>query len=211
MMNSSTNPYPRFEFGTNFGQKSKSTLSAPIVKHSYKPQEVEEIRAKAFEEGRQMAEAGLMQIQIRAIEALASAAHDSLSQFEAQLEDSRQNSLRLCVAMARKLAAGALDHAPSLPLEQAIRALSHELKRQNSLWIAHQGLAGETISEIEQNLREKGFEGSIQWLERPHEPRAWFEIEWGEGRASFDPNLIVDEIMSALSLPLPNPLPAHRK
>jgi hypothetical protein len=208
MMNSSTNAYPRFEFGQNFGPKTKSGIISAPVKHSYKPNEVEEIRAKAFEEGQRLAEEGLIQVQTRALENLTMAAYESLKQLETELEDNRQNSLRLCVAVAQKLAGGALDQAPSLPLEAAMRLLSLELKRQTSLWIAHQGLAEEAIVKIEQDLRDKGFEGTIQWILRPNEPKAWFEIEWGEGRASFDPEHIASEILNALSLTptKPNPL-----
>jgi flagellar assembly protein FliH len=200
MMNSSTNPYPRFEFGQNFGVKPKSGIVSAPVKHSYKPQEVEEIRIKAFEDGLNRAEESLVKAQSLALDSLTMAVHESLRQLDSLLEENRQNSLKLCLAMARKLAGTTLERDPNLPLEEALASLSLELKRQPNLWIAHQGISDEAQMNIKQNLRDKGFKGAIHWQLRPHEPKAWFEIEWGEGRARFDPERIIDEIVKALGL-----------
>ena len=96
--------------------------------------------------------------------------------------------LELPMATARAIAGAALDQFPDAPATAALLALAREVEAAPRLVVrAQPDLVERTQAALDQAAQACGFPGQIHCKADPALPRAAFVLDWGEGRAAFDP------------------------
>ena len=94
----------------------------------------------------------------------------------------------LALACGRAIADAALDQFPQAPAQAALVALAREVEASPKLTVrvaAH--LVERTQAALEQTAQAIGFPGQILARADAHLPAAAFLLDWGDGRAAFDP------------------------
>jgi flagellar assembly protein FliH len=183
-----TAPHRRFAFDTVFDHAGDVTYAAPRPKTSFKPEEVEAVRAAAYAEGEQSAVARAEAEMARALVGIRDAARDALGALAAAAHEHRVGAADLALAAARKIADAALDEFPEAPANAALVALTRELEQQPRLIVRARP---ELCERLQKSLSEVadaiGFSGQILAKPDPALPAAAFVFDWGDGKASFDP------------------------
>ncbi|HTI66842.1 MAG TPA: flagellar assembly protein FliH [Caulobacteraceae bacterium] len=172
-------------------------------KRSYTPDEVEAVRAEAYAEGQTSAVARAEAEAARALHDAAAAARVALTTLAEIAHEHRSGSARLALAAAHKIADAALDRFPEAPAAAAIEALSREIEACPRLLVT---AAPSDAPRLEKALEEAavraGFPGRIVLKAEPGCTRAAFLFDWGEGRASFDPEAAASRVEAALEAAL---------
>jgi len=164
-------------------------------KRSYTPDEVEAVRAEAYAEGQTSAVARAEAEAARALHDAAAAARVALTTLAEIAHEHRSGSARLALAAAHKIA--------DAPAAAAIEALSREIEACPRLLVT---AAPSDAPRLEKALEEAavraGFPGRIVLKAEPGCTRAAFLFDWGEGRASFDPEAAASRVEAALEAAL---------
>ena len=193
-MNSSTKAYQKFDFGTTFGGDGRVVAQAARPKRSFTPEEVEDIRAAAYREGQNDAEARAQMAQAQAVQALADAAQAGLSHVQEAIFAHKQASIALCLKVAEKIAAEALNAFPQAPLMAAMEALEQEITNSPRLVLFSNNPDEALKTAANEAALLAGFNGQISFRNQPSYPAGAFEIAWHEGRAEFNPAHIFETI-----------------
>jgi flagellar assembly protein FliH len=183
-----TTPYKKFDFGAVFDAAGDIAYAPPVQKRSFSPAEVEQIRAASFAEGERSATALAEAAKAAALAEIAAAARAALGALAKAAHGHRVGASELALATARVIAGAALDRFPEAPAAAALLALAREVEATPRL-IAR--AAPDLVEPIQIALDETaqacGFPGQIIVKADPALPRAAFVLDWGDGRASFDP------------------------
>jgi flagellar assembly protein FliH len=192
-------PHIKFGFDTVFDSDGEVSSGPPVVKRVYLPAEVEEIRARAYAEGERAADA-------RGVSALAeisrscAAAMGSLARVA---HDHREASAGLALAVGRKIADSALDRFPEAPIAAAMAELVREIESRPVLKVqVATGLVEPVEAVLRATAEAMGYPGSIMVTADTSLPRAAFAFDWGEGRATFDPQASAERVAAALETAL---------
>jgi flagellar assembly protein FliH len=123
-----------------------------------------------------------------ALGALAQVAHDH-----------RQNAAGLALAAARKIADSALERFPEAPVAAAMTELAREIEAAPRLLARVSPELVEPVqAALERAAQACGFPGAIVATATPEMPPAAFLLDWGEGRASFDPQAAAARVAAAV-------------
>ena len=199
---SSSAPRP-FAFDTVFDDSGSIAWQPPVRRKHYSAEEVEAARAAGFAEGERSA---IAQAEARAADALADiarAARSALGALQGIAHEHRVGSAQLALASARRIADAALDRFPEAPAAAALEALVREIEAQPRLMVR---VAPDLLERIQDALNHTaeaiGFEGQILTRAESALPAAAFVLDWGDGKAVFDPQDAATRVAAALEAAL---------
>lgn len=192
-----------FAFDTVFDEAGAVAYQAPPRKRLFTSDEVEQIRAAAFAEGERSAVA---QAEAQAADALADiarGARSALTALAAVAHEHRTGSAELALAAARRIADAALSRFPDAPVSAALEALAREIEAQPRLVVrVAAGLEGRVQDALDQTAAAIGFPGRITARADAALPPAAFVLDWGDGKAAFDPLAAAERVAVALDAAL---------
>ena len=190
--------HKKFEFGTVFGGDGRVLAEQKREKKFFTPEEVEAIRAKAYQDGETNAIARAQAAQAAAVQALADAAQTGLGLMADTIHRHKEASVQLALVCAQKIAAEALERFPDAPLRAALDALGQEIETATRL-VLYARDPDEALQTVATEAAIfAGFPGAIQFRERPTSPAGAFEVVWNEGRAEFDPQAVFEVLRTQL-------------
>lgn len=199
---SSSAPRP-FGFDTVFDDAGSIAWQAPVRRKHYSAEEVEAARAEGFAQGERSAVA---EAEGRAADALADIARASraaLSALQGVAHEHRVGSAQLALAAARRIADAALDRFPEAPAAAALEALAREIEAQPRLMVrVAPDLQDRIQGALDHTAEAVGFEGQILTRAEPGLPLAAFVLDWGDGKAAFDPEDAAARVAAALEAAL---------
>jgi flagellar assembly protein FliH len=194
-----TTPHQRFGFDTEFDSQGGIAYAPPAVKRSFRPDEVELIRASAFAEGERSAMVRAEEAAAAALVDIANTSRSALGYLAALAHDHRVACAELALAAARVISGAALDGLPHAPAAAALTALAHEIEATPRLIVrAAPDLVARFQGALDESAHACGFPGQIVVKADPELPMAAFVFDWGDGRASFDPVQAAERVADAL-------------
>lgn len=183
-----TTPHKKFGFDTVFDQAGGIAYAPPTPKRVFTAGEVEQVRAAAHAEGERSAVARAEQAQAAALAEIAGAARAALGALAEAAHRHRVGTSELALAAAKVIAGAALDQFPEAPVAAALQTLAREVEAAPRLMTrAAPELVERTQQALDQAAQACGFPGQIIVKADPALPRAAFVLDWGDGRAGFDP------------------------
>lgn len=190
-----------FAFDTEFDASGVVVTPSAFrpVKRSYTLVEVDALIAQARIEAREQALAESANVQAMALSAIALALDAAIPALTQVAHAHREQSAELALSAARVVVASALDRFPAAPLQAALEALGQEVDASPRLVIRTGDLDAATHARIEQLCTDAGFSGVVAFRNEPAMPAAAFQLEWADGRASFDPAEAFARIGEALN------------
>lgn len=189
----------RFGFDTVFDADGGIASAPPPRRQTLTNEEVEAIRQAAYAEGERSALARSEAAVAAAVRDAADSARIGLAVLAQAAHDHRVGSAELAMTAARKMAGAALALFPEAAPAAALEAMIREIEANPRLIIRtgaqHQARVQEAL---EQAAQRAGFTGQISALADPTLPEAAFILDWGDGRASYDPHAAAARIETAL-------------
>lgn len=195
--------HQKFGFDTVFDDAG-GVASEPVrVKRTYTPEEVHLEKARAYAEGERSVVA-------RAEQAMAAQLADIATQVKAAMpaltnlvHEHRIASAELALACGKAIAGAALAQFPEAPVTAALESLAREIEAEPRLIVRVNGdLAARTQTALDGVANTLGFPGQILVKDEPRMPPAGFVLDWGDGRAAFDPSEAATRVEAALSTAL---------
>jgi flagellar assembly protein FliH len=191
----------RFTFDTVFD--GEQTIAPVRAKRSFTLEEVEAIRAETFAAGERSAVAEAERAAAAALGEVVALVRHGLSALTGVAHEHRAGSAELAMCAARKIADAALDAFPHAPVEAAVVALAREVDAVPRLVVR---CAAADPARLEANLARAaeaaGYPGQVAMKIEPAMPPAAFVLDWGDGRAAFDPDAAAMRIQAALTAAL---------
>lgn len=195
--------HQKFAFDTVFDDAGAVAFAPLRAKRSYSPEEVEQIRRDAFAEGERSAVAVAQAQVAAALSQIATDAQGALGALTRVAHDHRVHAAELSLAAARKIADSALDRFPQAPVAAAMVELAREIEAQPRLMVRVAPDVVEAVqAELDAVAQAIGFAGQIIARAEPGMPAAAFHLDWGEGRAAFDPAAAALRVAEALDTAL---------
>ncbi|HZW15349.1 MAG TPA: flagellar assembly protein FliH [Brevundimonas sp.] len=189
----------KFGFDTVFDDAGRVIASAPRPKRMFTADEVEAAKAAAFAEGQRSVVAVAESEAAAALAQIAQHARAALSALAKVAHDHRVSSADLARAVARKVADSALERFPEAPIAAAMTELAREIEAAPKLMVrVAPDLLEKVQAELERTAQAIGFSGAIVAHAEASLPPAAFQLDWGEGRAAFDPEAAAARIAAAL-------------
>ena len=194
-----TSPHQKFNFDTVFEAGSGAVIAAPRPKRAFTVDEVEQARAEAFAEGERSAVVRAEQAAAAALAEIAQAATLALGALARLVQDHRGISAELALATGRAVAGAALERFPEAPAIAALAAMAREMETTPRLAVRTSlDLVERLQAALETTAQACGYAGQIVVRGDPALPAAAFVLDWGDGRASFDPVVAAERVAEAL-------------
>lgn len=194
-----TTPHQKFGFDTEFNGDGGIAYAPPAVKRVYVPDEVEQIRIRAFSEGERSGVVRAEQAVAAALAEIAEASRTGLGRMAQLTHEHRTACADLAMAAARVIAGAALDGLPQAPAAAALEALAHEIESTPRLIVrTAPDLVVRLQSTLDETAQACGFPGQVVVKADPSLATAAFVFDWGDGRASFDPTQAAERVADAL-------------
>ena len=194
-----TTPHQKFGFDTEFNGEGGIAYAPPVPKRVYVPDEVEQIRMRAYAEGERSALARAEEAVAAALAEIAEASRSALGRMAHLAHEHRTACAELALAAARVIAGAALDGLPQAPAAAALEALAHEIEATPRLIVrAAPDLVARLQTALDHTAQSCGFPGQIVVKPDPSLAMAAFVFDWGDGRASFDPAQAAERVADAL-------------
>jgi flagellar assembly protein FliH len=191
--------HPKFAFDTVFDDSGDIASSPVKLKRTYTPEEVQAERSQAFAEGERSVVARAEQAAAAALAEIAVHAKAALPALTNLVHEHRSSSAELALACAKAIAGAALDQFPSAPVTAALEGLAREIEAQPRLIVrVNADLAERTQAALEGVAQSLGYPGQILVKDEPRLAPAAFVLDWGDGRAAFDPAEAADRVETAL-------------
>lgn len=195
--------HTRFGFDTVFDDAGAVAFQPPPRRRVWTAEEIEQIRATAFAEGERSAVARAEAAAADALADVARAARAALSALAGVAHEHRVGSAELALAAARRIADAALERFPEAPVAAALQALAREIEAQPRLIVrVADGLEARSQATLNQTAEAIGFPGQILVRTDPAAPPAGFVLDWGDGKAAFDPAAAAERVAAALEAAL---------
>ena len=190
--------HKRFTFDTVFDDRGGMTAPAR-VKKNFTLEELEEAKAEAYAAGEQSAVAQAEREAAMALNTVGQAIHSAFSMLAAVAHEHREGSAMLALACGRAIADAALDQFPEAPTQAALVALAREVEASPKLTVrVASHLVERTQAALETTAHAIGFPGQILARADANLPAAAFLLDWGDGRAAFDPTDAAARVTQAL-------------
>lgn len=199
-----TSPTPiRFGFDTVFDDGGSVAFQPTPRKRSWSAEEVEQIRVAAHAEGERSAVAQAEAQMADALSDIARASQAALSALAGVAHEHRVGAAGLALAAARSIADAALTRFPDAPVAAALESLAREVEAQPRLTVrVAAGLEARVQASLDQTAEAIGFTGQIIARADAALPAAAFVLDWGDGKAAFDPLAAADRVAAALDAAL---------
>ena len=173
--------------------------TAAKAKRSFTPEEVEAIKAEAFERGRGSLEAIAAQSQSMALSQIAEAAMTALNALDQMAAEARAEALSTGMLAARRIAEAALSRYPLDTLEETIAHCLAQAANEPRVVIRIGGDVADALkARIDALAQSIGFSGRIIVTADPHLSRADCRLEWSDGGAERDAASIAERIEAVL-------------
>jgi flagellar assembly protein FliH len=193
----------KFSFDTVFDGVGDVSVTAVRAKRHYTAEEVEKIREEAFAAGEASTTAMAEVEAAHALTEIAQACSRALGALAHAAHEHRTSSANLALAVGRKIADAALERFPDAPIDAALKELARELEAAPRLMVRVAPHLVERLQAVlEETAQACGFAGAIQVKGDTTLPLAAFVLDWGDGRASFDPEQAAERVAAALSTAL---------
>lgn len=193
----------RFSFDTVFDDAGGIASAPAPRKRLFTPEEVEQIRAAAYAEGERSAVARAEAAAADALANVATAARAALSALTVVAHAHRSGSAELALVAARKIADASLELFPDAPVAAALEALAREVEAQPRLMVRVAPNMEERVQAALQHTADAiGYPGQIVARADPGMPPAAFVLDWGDGKAAFDPEAAAARVGEALDAAL---------
>jgi flagellar assembly protein FliH len=194
-----TTPHRKFTFDTVFNSAGGIGSEPPQVKRVFLPDEVEKIRRDAHAEGERSAMVRHEQAQTAALNEIAGAVKQAFGALTQVAHGHRAASAELALAAARAIAGAALDLFPEAPASAALQSLSREVEATPRLTVrTAPDMVGRIQTALDRVAQALGLQGQIVARGEPGLPPAAFVLDWGDGKASYDPNEASQRVAAAL-------------
>ena len=191
-----------FTFDTVFDDAGL-VVSAPRPKRAITPEELDAARAAAHAEGERSDLARSQAAAAAALGEIARLLRAALPSLATVAHDHRVASADLALAAGRAIAGAALDQCPAAPAEAALIALAREIESSPRLLVTAPAAQVEALRPaLEQVAAEVGFAGAVVVKADAKLPACAFAFDWGDGRASFDPQGASARVGEALATAL---------
>lgn len=202
-MTASSSQPRKFTFDTVFDGDRVIARAAAPTRRSFTADEMEAARAAAYAEGQRAVVAGAEAAAAAALGEAAGAIRAAMGALTRIVHEHRTASAELALAAARKIADAALDRFPEEPALAALDALGREIEVQPRLVVRCAPAGADRLAAaLDQAADAAGYPGQLVVKADPALPRAAFQFDWGDGRASFDPAAAAARIAEALELAL---------
>ena len=202
----------KFTFDVEFRPQGDLVSNAARArqKKSYTTEEIDQLSARAREQG-------LKSGQVRAAEALAAETEKLAALVRAMLQASvkvtdevRQEASMLALAAARKLAAAAIDQLPAADVELALRGALHQAIGEPRVVLnTSQRVADVLGPRLEEIARQEGFEGRLSIIADDAIAVADCRIDWRSGGAERSEGAIEAAIAELIARRFSNPTSAE--
>jgi len=194
-----TTSHQKFTFDTVFDNATGAVTAPARPKRAFTPDEVEQARAQAFAEGERSGVVRAEQAAAAALAEIAQAATAALGALSRLVQDHRAISAELALATGRTIAGAALEQFPEAPASAALAAMAREMESTPRLAVrASADLVDRLQAALEDTAQRCGYAGQIVVRGDPSLPMAAFVLDWGDGRASFDPIEASERVAQAL-------------
>jgi flagellar assembly protein FliH len=194
-----TEPLRKFTFDTVFDGDGQVASTFLRPKRFFTADEVEQVRSRAYAEGERSTLARAEETKAQALTAVASAARAALSALAGVAHEHRTGCAELALACARTIAGAALERFPNAPAEAALASLAREIEATAKLVVrATPEMAAGLQAALDETAMACGFPGQIVVKDDPALPLAAFVLDWGDGRADFDPGAAAERVAQAL-------------
>lgn len=188
-----------FSFDTVFDDAGVVTAQAPRPKRHFLPEEVEAIRQQAYREGEAAAGARALQAQAQALAEIAAVTRQAMGALARVAHDHRAGAAELSLACARAIADAALDRFPTAPLEAALGLLAGEVEAAPRLIVRTASADPDIAEKLEALVHEHGLPGQVLVRQEPGPDAAAFTLDWGDGKAAYDPAAAARRVAEALA------------
>ena len=193
----------KFGFDTVFDNAGDVAFAPVRAKRNYTAEEVETIRQEAFAAGERSTTAMAEVEAAHALSEIADASTRALTALAHVAHEHRTSSANLALAVGRKIADAALERFPDAPIDAALKELARELEASPRLMVrVAPHLVDRLQAVLEETAQACGFAGAIQVKGDTALPLAAFVLDWGDGRASFDPEQAAERVAASLSTAL---------
>jgi flagellar assembly protein FliH len=192
-------PHRKFTFDTVFDNDGAIAYAAPRVKRAFTADDVEQARAQAFTEGERSAVVRAEQAAAAALADIGQSARMALGALAKVAHEHRTACAELALACARTIAGAALEQFPQAPAQAALASLAREIEAAPKLAVrATPEMVERLQAALDETARSCGFPGQILVKADPAMPAAAFVLDWGDGRAAFDPIEAAERVAEAL-------------
>lgn len=192
----------KFTFDQHFDDApaaARAHTAAPKTKKFYTPEEVEAVRAEAYERGRGSLEAIAAQAQSLALGQIAEGAMTALGALDAMAAEARAMALRTALAAARRIAGVALDRFPLDVVEETVaHCLAQAAQEPRIVVRVAERLAEPLKARLTALADEAGFAGRVVVAAEPRLAAADCRLEWSDGGVERDSAVLADHIEGAL-------------
>jgi flagellar assembly protein FliH len=194
-----TIPHRKFAFDTVFDEGGEIASAPAPTKRSYTPDEVEQIRQRAYAEGERTATVQAEERIAATLAQMSAATGEALGDLSRLAHQHRTACAELALAAGRAIAGAALDAFPEAPAAAALETLAHEIDATPRLIVrAAPELVARLQASLDKTAADCGFPGQIVVKADANIPMAAFVFDWGDGRASFDPVEAGERVAAAL-------------
>jgi flagellar assembly protein FliH len=195
--------HPKFTFDKVFDAGFDASPGRSPYKRLYTAEEVEQLQQRARAEGEAAAVTRAEVLTAQALAKIADAAKLALPTLAQAAHEHRVGSAGLALAAARKIADAAFDRFPEAPAQAALAALAREIEAVPRLVVlAAPEVLDAVHAALEATASAVGFPGQIVAKADPGLSRAAFVLDWGDGRAAFDPEAAAQRVAAALEAAL---------
>ena len=194
-----TTSHRKFTFDTVFNEAGGITSQPAPVKRVFLADEVEKIRRDAYAEGERSAMVRTEQAQVAALNEIAGSVRAAFHALAEVAHGHRAASAELALAAARTIAGAALDLFPEAPASAALEALAREVEATPRLAVrTAPDMVGRIQAALDRVAQALGLTGQIVVRGDPTMPAAAFVLDWGDGKASYDPEEASQRVAAAL-------------
>lgn len=163
-------------------------VAAPRPKRHFTAEDLEQARAEGFSEGERSSLVVTETSVAASLSDIAATLRQAVGTLSALVHEHKAASAELSLACARRIAAEALDLFPHAPAAAALDTLASELVAEPRLLVrANPDQIDRLTALLTQTVEQLGLTCEVVVRSDPGLPRAAFALDWGEGRAQFDP------------------------
>ena len=192
-------PHRKFTFDTVFDGDGAVAYASVRPKRAFSPDEVEQVRAQAFADGERSAVVRAEEAAAASLADIARSTKTALGALAHVAHEHRTACAELALACARTIAGAALEQFPQAPAQAALQSLAREIEAAPRLAVRTTPDMVERLQiALDTTASACGFPGQILVKGDPALPDAAFVLDWGDGRAAFDPIQAADRVAEAL-------------
>jgi len=189
----------KYQFDVEF-DSSGQILRSPTEINAFSHDEVEQIKAQAFEEGRESETARAANIASDALTQIAQTTHALTDALNTQALLNKKAAFDLALTAAKKIAGSALSAFPTAEIEATVEECLAELSDDSQLVVAVPDTLQDVVTDKIQTIAEQqNFAGRIRVTGAGELPPYDCKVEWGDGGLERQTQQIEDRVAEIVS------------